>query len=115
MQSNSDFIAYFSKLVAPLRIFLNSKKRFNWTTSHENFFHKLLQGFRNETLLTNFDANKQAFIFTDAHETGLSAILVQEQNISNTKAVAMVSSSTSYVEQNYAQLDLEPIPRFACI
>ena len=48
MQSNSDFIPYFSILVAPLRILLNSKERFNWTMFHQNVFHKLLQGFRKE-------------------------------------------------------------------
>ena len=70
-------------------------------------FYKLLQEFRKVTLLTYSDINKQTFIFTYAHKIGLSGMLVQGENISNAKPVAMVSKSTSKIEQNYAQLDLE--------
>ena len=83
MQSNSSFILYFLKSVAPLRILLNSKECFKWTTFHQSVFHKLLQEFRKETLLTYFDTNKQTFIFMDAHKTGLSPILDQGENINN--------------------------------
>ena len=107
MQSNSDFIPYFSKLVAPLQLLLNSKTRFSWSSAHQKSFDKLLQEFRKETLLTYLDINKQTFIFTDAHKTGFSAILAQGDNINTSKPVAIASRSTSKAEQNYAQLDLE--------
>ena len=109
MQSSSDFILCFSKLVAPLRLLLNSKERFNWNSKHQKTFDKLLQEFRKETLLTYFDINKQTFIFTDAHKTGFSAILAQGDSANNSKPVAIVSRSTSKAEQNYAQLDLEAL------
>ena len=83
MQSNSDFIPYFSKSVAFLRILLNSKERFKWITFHQNVFDKLLKEFRKETLLTYFDINKQTFIFTDTHKIGLSAMLAQVAKISS--------------------------------
>ena len=86
---------------------MNSKEHLKWTTFHQNHFHKLLQEFRKENSLTYFDINKETFIFTDAHKTGLSTILAQGENISNAKSVAMVSRSTSKAEQNYAQSDLE--------
>ena len=95
------------KSVARLRILLNSKERFKWITFHQNVFHNVWQEFRKETLLTYFDINKQTLIFTDAHKTGLSTILAQGEKVSNAKPVAMVSRSTSKVEQNYTQLDLE--------
>ena len=63
MQSNTDSIPYFSKSVAPLRILLNGKERFKWTTFHQNVVHNFLQEF---TLLTYFDIIKQTFTFTDA-------------------------------------------------
>ena len=107
IQSNSDFIPCFSKLVAPLRLLLNSKERFNWNSKHQKTFDKLLQEFRKETLLTYFDINKQTFIFTDVHKTGFSAILAQDDSVNSSKPVAIVSRSTSKAEQNYAQLDLE--------
>ena len=63
MQSNTDSVPYFSKSVAPLRILLNGKERFKWTTFHQNVVHNFLQEF---TLLTYFDIIKQTFTFTDA-------------------------------------------------
>ena len=67
--------------MVPLRIFLNSKERFKWTRSYQMVFHKLLQEFRKDTLLTYFDINKKTFIFTDAHKTDLGVILAQGENI----------------------------------
>ena len=67
----------------------------------------LLQDFTREALTTYFHVNNLTFIFIDAHKTGLGAILVQGENISNAKAIIMISRSTKKVEQNYVQLDLE--------
>ena len=55
---------------------------------HQNSFHKLLQEFKKETLLTYF-INKQTFIFMDAHKTGLSAILAQGENVNNAKQLQL--------------------------
>ena len=75
MQSDSDFIPYFLKSVALVRTHLNNKECFNRTKFYQNVFQKLLQEFRKETLLTYFDINKQTFIFTHTHKTGISPIL----------------------------------------
>ena len=104
IQSNTDSIPYFSKSVAPLRIRLNGKERFKWTTFDQNVVHNFLQEF---TLLTYFDINKKTLTFTDAHKTDVSEMLAQGEIISNAKTVAIVSRSTSKVEQNYALLDLK--------
>ena len=46
---------------------------FYWITLQENVFHTLLQQFRKENFLTNFNVNEETFIFQDAHKTGFSA------------------------------------------
>ena len=47
------------------------------------------------------------YIFTDAHVTGLGAILYQGKTFENLKPVAIASSCTNKAEKNYAQIDLE--------
>ena len=118
MQSNSDFISYFLKSVAPLKILLNKEARFKRTMFHQNVFHKLLKEFRKKTLLTYFDINKQTFIFMDAHKTGLTSILALGEKISNTKPVPIISRSTSKAEQNHRYLIGSPheipLPQTIC-
>ena len=94
MQSNSDFIPKFSKLVAPLRELLNSKERFKWTDDYQRTFNKILQEFKKDTLLSYFDIRLPTFIFTDAHKTGLCAILAQGKNIVNAKPVLPLPQDT---------------------
>ena len=47
------------------------------------------------------------YIFTDAHVTGLGAILNQGENFENLKPVAIASLCTYKAKKNYAQIDLE--------
>ena len=118
MQSNSNFISYFLKSVAPLKILLNKEAHFKRTMFHQNVFHKLLKEFRKETLLTYFDINKQTFIFMDAHKTGLTSILALDEKISNAKSVPIISRSTSKAEQNHRYLigppHENPLPQTIC-
>ena len=86
---------------------MNSKERFKWTDDYQRTFNKILQEFKKDTLLSYFDIRLPTFIFTDAHKTGLCAILAQGKNIENSKPVAFASRCTIKVEQKYAQLDLE--------
>ena len=58
-------------------------------------------------MLSYFNISKPTFIFTDPHESGLSAILAQGSNKDNAKPVAFASRCTSKAEKNYAQLDLK--------
>ena len=58
-------------------------------------------------MLSYFNISKPTFIFTDPHESGLSAILAQGSNKDNTKPVAFASRCTSQAEKNYAQLASE--------
>ena len=60
-----------------------------------------------ETLLSYFNISKPTFIFIDAHQSGLSAILALGSDKDNAKPVALASRCTSKAEKNYAQLDLE--------
>ena len=51
-----------------------------WTPKHQKCFEPLLQDFRRETLLRYFDMKKKIYFFTEAHISGLGAILTQGDN-----------------------------------
>ena len=85
---------------------LNCDKHYKWTETCQKVFN-VLDKFKKETLLSYFDISKPTFIFTDAHQSGLSAILAQGSDKDNAKPVAFASRCTRKAEKNYVQLDLE--------
>ena len=107
MQSNADFIENFAKKAAPLQELTEKKAHFKWTTQHQKYFDQLIQDFRKDTLLRYFDMKKKIYIFTDAHISGLGAILAQGDNYQDAKPIVIASRTTSNTEKRYPQLDLE--------
>ena len=107
MQSCSDFIPSFAQKAATLREITKEKVRFRWETKHQKCFEELLATFREDTLLRYFEPSKRIFLFTDAHITGLGAILAQGDTIETAKPVAVASRTTSDAEKKYPQIDLE--------
>ena len=104
MQSNRDFIPSFAKVVVPLRRFLN-EEGFCWTHMHQKTFGKLLKMFSDNLLWSYFDMTIPSYIFTDAHKTGVGAILCQGKDFENLNPVTIASWCTNEAEKNYAQLD----------
>jgi len=80
---------------------------FKWDAAHQTEFDYLIQTFRKDTLLRYFDMGKQTFLFTDAHITGLGAILAQGENVNSAKPIVFASRTTSSAEKRYPQIDLE--------
>ena len=74
---------------------------------HQKAFDNILNNFKDSLLLSYFDILLPTYIFTDAHITGLGAILYQGENFENLKPVATASRCTNKAEENYAQIDLE--------
>ena len=107
MQSNSGFIPNFSKGISTLRELLNSDKHYKWTQTHQKVFNNVLDKFKKETLLSYFNISKPTFIFTDAHQSGLSTMVTQSSYKDNANPVASASRCTSKGEKSYAQLDFE--------
>jgi hypothetical protein len=85
MQSNAEFIPNFAKQAAELRELFKKSTRFVWTGEHQAAYVALIEGFKKSTLLQYFDMGKQTFIFTDAHKTGLGAMLAQGDSVENAR------------------------------
>ena len=84
-----------------------NKARFKWQQHHQECFKQLLSEFRKDVLLRYFDPSKPTYLFTDAHITGLGAILAQGDDIETARPVAVASRSTTDAERRYPQIDLE--------
>ena len=97
MQSNSDFIENFAQQTALLRVLTHKNTHFKWKLTHQQCFEELLQSFKKDTLLRYFDAKKKIFV-TDAHATGLGAMLLQGDEFESAKPVAIASRTTSNAE-----------------
>ena len=107
MQSNAEFIPSFAKKASVLRELTKEKVRFKWEEKHQKCFEQLLSAFRKDVLLRYFDVSKQIYLFTDAHITGLGAILAQGSSLETAKPVAIASRTTTVAEKKYPQIDLE--------
>ena len=60
------------KSISTLRELLNSDKHYKWTETHQKVFNNVLDDFKKETFLSYFNISKHTFIFTAAHQSGLS-------------------------------------------
>ena len=107
MQSNAEFISNFAKKSSPLRELTKGRVHFKWESKHQQCYEELIKEFRKDTLMRFFDRSKRIFIFTDAHKTGLGAMLSQGDDMESAKPVAFASRTTNKAEANYPQLDLE--------
>lgn len=109
MQSNADFIPTFAQHAAKLRELTKKNSRFTWAKGHQSAYEALIERFTSNALLEFFDMSKQTFIFTDAHITGLGAMLEQGDTLENARLIAIASRTTSKAEQRYPQFDLEAL------
>jgi len=100
IRSNGQFIPDLATATASLRDLTKESSNFQWSDQHEREFQNVKQAFHKDILLQHFDTTKPTFIFVDAHQTGLSAILTQGASISATKAVAVASHTTTDTEKN---------------
>ena len=68
-----------------------------------------MEGFKKSTLLQYFDMSKQTFIFTNAHQTGVGAMLAQGDSVENARPLTIASRTTNSSEKRYPQIDLEAL------
>ena len=109
IQSFSEFIPNLSRQTIHLRKLTQKCSRFHWDAKCETEFVSLKEVLSGNALLAHFSPKKTTFIFVDAHQSGLSAILAQGETIEKAKMVSCASRTTTPVERRYPQLDLEAL------
>ena len=102
VQSNSDFIPQLARKTV-------KHARFHWSSACQAEFNELKNALREDAPLRYFDPSLKTYLFTDAHITGISAILAQGTDATSTNPIAFASRATTPVKRRYAQLDLEAL------
>ena len=109
IQSNKEFIPHLSTKTANIRELTKKNKHFKWTPECQQEFEALQHELTDKTLVRHFDPSKKTFVFVDAHQTGISAILTQGKTMEQSRPVAYASRATTPTETRYPQLDLEAL------
>ena len=108
LQSNKNFIPSLAGKTIHIRKLLKKSSRFYWSPKCQEEFNKIRAEFSKDILLRHYDPSLKTEIQVDAHQTGLSAILVQEKN-GEKVIVGVASRATTETEARYPQIDLEAL------
>ena len=109
VQSNSDFLPQLARNSIHMRKLLKKHARFIWSHECQTEFDSIKSNFQEDILLRYFDPDLKTYIYVDAHQSGLSAVLTQGNNRGESKVVAVASRATTDTETRYPQIDLEAL------
>ena len=100
---SSKYIRDFATPTAPLRKLTKKDVRFEWTQKHQAAFEKLKTTLATALCsMSYFDKNKETFVVVDASPVGISAILSQKPQNSDTNSqqiIAYASRALTYTEK----------------
>ena len=108
LQSNKDFIPFLANKTNNIRVLLKKNSQFVWTKECQAEFDRIKKEFSAKILLKHFNPSLRTEIQVDAHQSGLSALLVQEED-GEKRIVGVASRATTAVEARYPQIDLEAL------
>ena len=109
VQANGEFIPKLSQKTVNLRKLTEKDVPFKWTKQYQDEFQRVKGLLCETSLLGYFDVDSPTFLIVDAHKTGISAILAQGTTLEKAKMVCCASRTTTPIERNYPQLDLEAL------
>lgn len=104
----SKFIPNTSTLTYPLRLLLQKRRKFYWSSTCEAAFINLKNEIASDTVLTPFNPDLPLTIDCDASPTGISGVLSHTIDGVD-RPVAFASRSLTKTEMNYSQLDREAL------
>ena len=109
LQSNKNFIPRLASKTINIRNLLKKETDFSWNKKCQQEFEQIKSEFTEDILLRHFDPKLKTEIHVDAHQSGLSAILVQVDKKGEKHMVGVASRATTQVEARYPQIDLESL------
>ncbi|MCG7876437.1 MAG: RNase H-like domain-containing protein [Candidatus Thiodiazotropha endolucinida] len=96
------FVPDMSQITEPIRMLLRQDVEFEWNSEQEVAFKKVKDILTSDPVLKYFDVSKPVTISCDASQSGLGAVLLQDN-----KPVAYASRSMTDAETRYAQIEKE--------
>ncbi|KAJ8353520.1 hypothetical protein SKAU_G00210870 [Synaphobranchus kaupii] len=108
------FIPNLSEKLAPLRRLTEKKMEWEWNHEHESAWNDLKKQLTEEPVLRFYDPARPIKISSDASQSGLGAVLLQQYD-DNWQPVAYASRSMTDPETRYAQIEKELLSiTYAC-
>lgn len=102
------FVDNFSDRCAPLYDLLRKDKKFEWSEDCERAFQDLKARFTSHPILRHYDHRASTRVETDASDTGIAAVLMQQQKDDKLyHPVAYISCRLTDVETRYEVHDRE--------
>ena len=113
---NNKFIPDVSTRSAPLRALEENKNQWSWGPEQESAWNDLRTALTSEPVLRFYDPKKKTKISADASQTGLGAVLLQQDEGSDLWGpVAYASKAMQDSETRYAQIEKECLAlTYAC-
>jgi hypothetical protein len=102
-----NFIKDFSTIARPLYDLTKKENAFNWTTECQKALRTLKEKLTTEVMLAHPDFNKEFKVYTDASDTGLGAILAQDDAEGRERVVCYEARTLSPAEKNYPTTEKE--------
>ena len=96
-----EFIPKFSLITLPLTALLSSKLSWRWTDKSQCVFEVLKREFGKPLELCRPDPGKPFILPTDAHATGMGAVLYQLDDARNRRIISHASAKFTNTEKRY--------------
>jgi len=105
----SKFTLNLADLTKPLRDLLSKQNQWTWGEPQRKAYAAVKKALAENPVLAPFDPSLQTTVSADASSYGLGAVLIQEQENGEKRAVAYISRAMSPTEQRYAQIEKESL------
>lgn len=102
------FISNFAQLAAPLNHLRKKNQKFEWGDTQEASFHALKSALASAPVLAVPDFEKPFILQTDASNSGVAAVLLQEQE-GGRRPIGFASRALSATEAKYSVYELEAL------
>ena len=99
----------FSQIAAPLFKLLRNNIVFIWTIDQETAFNKLKEILTTSPILIYLDFTKKFYLYTDAPDSGLGAVLSQKDEENRERVIAYSSVSLKPAETRYSTTEKEAL------
>ena len=103
------FVKGFSQIAAPLFKLLRNNIIFIWTIDQENAFKRLKELLISAPILIYPDFTKKFYLYTDASDSGLGAVLSQKDDENRERVIAYASVSLKPAKQKYSTTEKEDL------
>ena len=101
------FIKGFADIARPLYDLIRKDNEFNWTKAQQKAFDIIKEKLTEEPILAHPNWDKPFKLYTDASNTGLGAILTQDDDNGKERVIAYEARTLNQNEQNYPTTEKE--------